>query len=372
MRGRPKVLLSDSYEEAWELFERYEDHVLGVISDVEFPHGGALDPRAGLELCSRVGERRPGIRLVLQSSRVENRELAEELGASFLLKGSPVLLQQLRRVLVNRVGFGDFVFRSGAGGVEIAQAQDLRTLAEKIEAAPIASILYHAKRNHFSNWLKARTEFDLAERVRAERVEDHADPEELRARLLGALREHRIERMRTVIAEFDRDRFEPSVSITRMGAGSLGGKARGVAFANRILRASGVHELFPDVDIFVPPTVVLGTQVFDDFLDHEDLRHFGIGDTPDRDIERLFMEAPFPRDAISDLRAFLQFVKYPLAVRSSSLLEDSLSQPFAGVYRTFMIPTTTSSSRCAGTSSRRPSSACTRRPSPSRPRPTCP
>jgi len=337
MRARPKVLLCDTFEQAWGYFERYIDHVLGLISDFEFPRAGELDERAGLELCKRVKARRADVRLVLQSSNPANRELAEALGASFLLKGSPLLLQQLSDVLVDRFGFGDFVFRT-EGGPEVDRASDLRSLADKIETVPPECITYHAERNHFSNWLKARTEFALAERLRPQKLSDFESVEHLRAHLLRMINESRLERQRTFIAEFDRERFEPAVSITRVGGGSLGGKARGVAFANRILRSSGIAERFPDVDVHAPPSVVLGTQVFDEFLGYDELRDFAIEAHGDEEIARHFVDAPFPRGAVGQLRAFLQRVRYPLAVRSSSLLEDSLSQPFAGVYQTYMLP----------------------------------
>ena len=337
MRARPKVLLSETYEEAWEYYERYGEHVLGVISDFEFPRGGSLDEHAGLELCRRVLAERPGIRIVMQSSSPDNRELAEEIGASFLLKGSALLLQELQELLVERFGFGDFIFRT-PDRAEIARAHDLKSLARKIRTVPHESLAYHAERNHFSNWLKARTEFALAERLRDQRLEEFESPQLLRTHLTAKIQESQLERNRTVIADFDPNRFEPTVSITRIGEGSLGGKARGVAFANRILRSSGLDEMFPEVEIFMPPTVVLATQVFDEFLAWEGLRDFAIACDSDETILRQFVEAPFPRRAVADLRAFLQKVRYPLAVRSSSLLEDSLSQPFAGVYQTFMLP----------------------------------
>jgi len=336
MRARPKVLLCETHEEAWDYFERYQAQILGVISDFEFTKGGILRPRAGLELCSQVLAARPDIRIVMQSSKPENRKLAEEIGASFLAKGSPLLLHQLRGILVDRFGFGDFIFRM-PGGVEVDRASDLKTLGEKLKTVPAESIGYHAERNHFANWLKARTEFALAERLRPQNIGEFESLEHLREHLLQVISESRAERQRTVIDDFNRDRFDPSVSITRIGGGSLGGKARGVAFANRILSTSGVSEEFPEVEIQVPPFVVLGTQIFDDFLTFEWLADYAIGPNPDHKITEMFLNAPFPRQADADLRAFLQRVKYPLAVRSSSLLEDSLSQPFAGVYQTHML-----------------------------------
>ncbi len=337
MRARPKILLCTTYEEAWRYFGQYAEHVLGVFSDCEFPKDGTLEKHAGLELCKSIRERMPDIPLVLQSSMPENRALAEEIGASFLLKGSPVMLSQLRELLVESFGFGDFVFRL-PDGTEMGRASDLRSLGDLLRTVPAASLVHHAERNHFSSWLKARTEFALAERLRPRKASDFASPEDLRAHLLDMIGRSRLERLRTVIADFDRDTFEPELSITRIGGGSLGGKARGVAFANRVLHTASIDQQFPDVDIYVPPCVVLGTQVFDEFLEYGVLRDYAIDARPEADVASRFLDAPFPRRAVASLRAFLQQVRYPLAVRSSSLLEDSLSQPFAGVYQTLMLP----------------------------------
>ena len=293
MRARPKVLLCNTYEEAWDYFERFREQTLGVVSDINFPRGGEPDPTAGLELCKRILAERSDVRIVLQSSQPENRELAEELGASFLVKGSPTLLQQLRRILVDRFGFGDFVFRMPDGS-EIDRASDLRELAEKLKAVPAESIAYHAERNHFANWLKARTEFDLAERLSPRTTCDFASLDDLRRDLLDRVDEHRVLRNRSIIATFDRNRFEPSVSLTRIGGGSLGGKARGVAFANRILRDSRIDRDFPSIDVMVPPSVVLATELFDEFLEYEGLRDYAIGIHPDQEITDHFLDAPLP------------------------------------------------------------------------------
>lgn len=337
MRARPKVLLCTSFEEAWSTFEAYSEDVLGIVSDFEFPRGGRLDIEAGPDLCARALAQRPDLRIVMQSSVPDNRRKAEELGASFLLKGSPHLLQDLRAILVERFGFGDFIFRLPDGS-EVARAADLKSLAQTLPGVPAASIAYHAEHNHFSNWLKARTEFELASELRPVPLSAFKDTDHLREHLMARLESYRLGRHRTVIADFDRDRFEPSVGITRIGEGSLGGKARGVAFANQVLDSTGIDARFPEVDIYVPPAVVLGTSVFDAFLEYEWLRDLATRATSDADVERSFLEAPFPRGALQDLGHFLERVKHPLAVRSSSMLEDSLSQPFAGVYRTFMLP----------------------------------
>ena len=243
LRARPKVLLCDTYEEAWDYFERYQGQVLGVISDFQYPKGGKLEKHAGVELCKRAEEAVPGLRLVMQSSDPANRALAEELGASFLLKGSPVLLHDLQGILVERFGFGNFIFR--LRGAEFDRASDLRTLAEKLKTIPPESLAYHAQRNHFSNWLKARTEFALAERMLPVKVEDFEDINGLRAHLAKQIEDYRLERLRSVISVFERERFEPEASITRVSGGSLGGKARGIAFANRILPRERVRPALP-------------------------------------------------------------------------------------------------------------------------------
>lgn len=337
MRARPKVLLCTSYEEAWNLFERHGDHVLGVISDMEYPRGGQSDPEAGFELCRSILERRPDVRLVLQSSRPENDSRARELGASFLVKGAPAMLTDLRRILVERFGFGDFVF-SDEHGVEIARVEELRELARVLRTIPAGSLARHVRRGELANWLRARTEIGLAEGVRALAREHADDPEALRQGLRDALHAHHRRRATTVIAEFDRDRYDREVAITRIGWGPMGGKARGLSFVNQMLAGSGVAEGFPGVDVHVPPCVVLGTGVFDEFLRYGFLHEFAAQDHPYDAIERMFLQAPFPREAGLDLRAYLQRVKGPLSVRSSSLMEDSRSQPFAGIYDTFMLP----------------------------------
>ncbi len=336
MRARPKVLLCRSYEEAWSFFTRFEQHILGVISDIEFPHDGRLNRTAGLELTSRIHEAHPDLRIVLQSSLPENRALAEVVGGSFLLKGSPLLLTQLRRILRERFGFGDFIFRL-PDHTEVDRAHDLKSLIEKLRTIPIASLVYHAERNHFSNWLKARTEFALGEELRPQKVDAFDNPELLREHLLKTIRTYRDERDRAVVADFNPFHAELRTAVSRIGSGSLGGKARGIAFASRVLQRVHLQKDFPDVDVFVPTSIVLATSVFDEFVDQSGLRDFAIASESDEEILAQFLSEPFPEAAVEDLRAFLLKIHYPLAVRSSSLLEDSFAQPFAGVYQTKMV-----------------------------------
>jgi CheY-like chemotaxis protein len=336
LQARPKILLCRTFEEAWERFDRYEENVLGVISDIEFPKGGELSPEAGVELARRVRSRQSDIPVMLQSSRPDNEALARSVGASFLLKDSPTLLHDLRRFMVDHFGFGDFIFRL-PDGTEVARAHDLKTLEEKLRTVPGASLAYHAERNHFSRWLKARTEFAVAHSLRPRRMSDFPTVEDLREELIRSIQDYREKRSRGVIADFDRATFDPAASFARIGGGSLGGKARGLAFVNYLLGEHEVSGRFGHMRVAVPPSVVLGTDVFDEFLERNDLRDFAINVTDRQEIERRFIASTLPDAVMHDLASFLDIIRYPLAVRSSSLLEDSQYQPFAGVYDTHML-----------------------------------
>jgi CheY-like chemotaxis protein len=336
MRARPKILLCASYEEAWQAFTTFQDDILGVISDVEFPRQGKKSLEAGLDLARHIREHVSDVPVLLHSSRPGNAERARALGADFILKGSPLLLTELRRFMIEALGFGDFVFRLPSGA-EVARASDLRSLEEGLRAVPEASLAYHAARNHFSKWLKARTEFALAQELRPKKLSDFRDVEDLRQTLLRSLSEYRRDRAQTVVADFERESFDGSGGLYRLGGGSLGGKARGLAFVRLLLAAGRPGCEFPGVDLSVPPAVVLGTDVFDRFLDQNQLRDFALDCTDDAAIEARFLAASIPDDVRQDLLAFLERVDYPLAVRSSSLLEDSQYQPFTGVYETYML-----------------------------------
>jgi CheY-like chemotaxis protein len=338
MRARPKILLCTTWEEAERAFERYADEVLGIISDVEFPRAGEKVPRAGADFARQVRSAYPDVPIVLHSSRPENEALAHSVGADFLLKGSPLLLQELRDVMLERFGFGDFVFRQ-PDGTEVARAADLRGLEERLATVPEESIVHHAGRNHFSRWLKARTEFTLAHELRPRTLDDYASPQALRESLIRAIASYRLEQARTLVTDFDRGEFDLSGDFYRMGGGSLGGKARGLAFVRRLLAEQGLRDRFEDVEIAVPISAVLGTDIFERFLDDNDLRHFAIECEDDEEILRKFRAAAFPEEAGRDVAAFLERATWPLAVRSSSLLEDSQHQPFTGVYDTLMLAT---------------------------------
>lgn len=337
LQARPKILLCGTFEEAWRCFELYEDNILGVISDIEFPKDGALSPEAGVEFARRVRERQPDVPIMLQSSDPDNEALARSVGAAFLLKESPTLLEQLRQFMVDNFGFGDFIFKRPSGEI-VGRASDLRSLEELLQKVPADSIAYHAERNHFSRWLKARTEFTLAHYLRPRKVSDFPTLEDLRQELVRSIHHYREEQRRGLIADFDPRTFDPETSFCRLGGGSLGGKGRGLAFVNAQLADHGLEERFPGVRIVIPPAVIVGTDVFDEVLDLNDLRTFAIECLDDEQILARFLQARLPEPIERQLAALVSLVSYPLAVRSSSLLEDSPYQPFAGVYETRMVP----------------------------------
>ena len=338
MRARPKILLCSSFEEGWAYFEKYEEHILGIISDIDFTREGKRDPQAGILFAKKVKDRKPDVPILLQSTNREIGQLASSIGTTFLEKDSPTLLEDLKEFMMNQFGFGDFIFRTDDGN-EVGRAENLTELEEQLAVVPDESILYHASRNHFSNWLKARTEFWLAHQLRPKKVEDFESPSALRKLLIDYVREFRKSRQIGVISDFHKETFDVTTTFARIGGGSLGGKARGLGFANTLLSNFEIRYRFKDVKIFVPPAVVLGTDVFDQFLKENDLHDFALKSKDDKDLmKKFFIADNFPRFVVDDLRSFLDLVREPLAVRSSSLLEDSQGQPFAGVYDTFMLP----------------------------------
>jgi CheY-like chemotaxis protein len=336
IRARPKILLSDHYEEAWSYFDRFSENILGIISDIQFPREGRPQPDAGVELARAVREIRPDVPIMLQSSHPENDAKARSVGASFLLKGSPLLLFHVREFMIESLRIGDFVFRM-PDGTEIGHASDLKTLEHMLEKVPAESVAYHGERNDFSTWLKARTELQLAAKLRPRKVSDYATLEDLRKSVIASIAEYRHERNRGQVVDFDRNTFDASASFYRIGGGSLGGKARGIAFVNNLLNQYHIDRDFPDVAVSVPTSVVIGTEVFDRFMEDNHLSDFAIECDDDDELEARFQAAKFPRELYKDLKVFLDRARYPLAVRSSSLLEDSQHQPFAGVYETYML-----------------------------------
>ncbi|MGV8017470.1 MAG: PEP/pyruvate-binding domain-containing protein [Ignavibacteria bacterium] len=338
MRARPKILLCGNYEEAQRYLKKYQEFVLGVISDVEFPRNGAPDNKAGIRFAKEVRKRYSDIPVLLQSSDESNREQAEKLGCSFIKKGSVMMNQELAHFMTDNLGFGDFVFRTPDGRT-ITQAENLLDFEEKLNEVPASSIKYHGERNHFSNWLKARTEFWLADRLRPTKVSEFESIEKIRLHLLSALKTYRKIIQKGIVEDFNPDTFDTSYSFARVGGGSLGGKARGLSFLNFLISSYGLGDKFEGITIDVPPGIVIGTDVFDDFIRYNNLGEFVYECEDDALLRKRFLEAKFfPEEIREALRSFLQLIDVPLSVRSSSLMEDSQYHPFAGVYDTYMIP----------------------------------
>ena len=336
-RARPKLLLASDYEEAAMLVANYRDYLLGIISDVEFRRAGEMDGEAGFELAHMVRELVPDVPIVLQSSLAQHKAHAKAEGFSFLRKRSPTLLEDLRRILTEQFSLGDFVFRL-PDGTEVGRAADLNGLFSLLREVPAESIGYHGARNHFSHWLMARTEAALALKLRPRKLSDYKDMEDLRRDLLENIAEYRREQSQVMIGDFSRGGFKASEDFfLRIGGGSLGGKARGLAFVRHMLTKNRIVNRFAGVNVTVPPALVVSTDLFDEFIERNNLLDVAIHSADEREIEKRFLAASLPAGLKQDLRKFLEEARYPLAVRSSSLLEDSQYQPFTGVYQTYML-----------------------------------
>ncbi len=337
IRARPKILLAQSYEEAWELYERYAGNILGIVTDVSFPRGGALDSHAGIDLAVEVRDLDEDLPILVQSADDEHREEAYAVGAEFMSKRSPHLLEDLREYILDHFGFGDFIFKLPDGS-EIARAGGMRSLLHYLAEVPEESLVYHASRNHFSAWLKARTEFELATMLRPRKVSEFPSPSDLRAYLIATITGYLREIHLHVITEFDGERYSDFTAFAKIGSGSLGGKGRGLAFMHKLLAREELDS--EQVEMTIPQTLVLASDIFEEFLEENRLRGFVTRSSSMKDQQILdyVRRARFPHALRSDLGALLEKVCDPIAVRSSSILEDSVYQPFAGVYATIMLP----------------------------------
>jgi CheY-like chemotaxis protein len=338
MRARPKILVAENYEEALELFEKYQPYVHGVISDVRIPRNSVLDENAGLDFLSKIKKQRFDIPMLLTSSEASNADKAKKIPAIFVDKNSPTLHAEVRSFFLENLGFGDFVFRH-PDGREIDRAPNLREFEELLQRVPEDSFIHHCNRNDFSRWLFARTEIMLASKVRPLRDDDFSSVKSHREYLISLIQTRRQRHLKGVVANFDAGDFDPDTEFSKIGNGSLGGKARGLAFvANLLQRLPAVHKKFKDVDIFVPQTLVVTTEGFDAFVEANDLKKLAKSDMPDEKIAEAFRNASFPQWIAEALKAYLARIKYPLAIRSSSLLEDAQFRAYAGLYRTYMLP----------------------------------
>ncbi len=338
MRARPKILVAENHEEAVVLYERYEPYVLGVISDVRFPHDCRLDDQAGIDLLRKIKRERFDIPLLLASSEPANAAKAAEIPARFVDKNSPSLHTEVRSFFLDHLGFGDFIFRD-PDGRKIGRATKLRFLEQGLKEISEESFVFHCRRNDFSRWLFARTEIELASRVRPLREEDFTDVPGHREYLISIIHDRRKRRQKGVVVNFDAAGFDPETEFLKIGTGSLGGKARGLAFVSAYLdRNRGIHEKFAHIDIVIPQTLVITTEAFDAFIDNNGLKPLSKGEMTDEQIADKFLAANFPEEIEKDLEAFLSQIGAPLAVRSSSLLEDAQFRAYAGLYKTYMLP----------------------------------
>jgi hypothetical protein len=338
MRARPKILVAQTYEEAVDLYQKYRPYLLSVFSDVRFPRNGKLDDAAGFKLLSMIKTESPDLPLLNFSSEESNRKLAQKIPAVFLNKNSTTLHSEIRSFFMQFLGFGEFVFRL-PDGKEIGKASNLREMEDILPTIPDESVFYHATHNHFSSWLMARSEIMLASKLKPVKISDFESIGDAKQYLVSIIHERRMGRQKGIITEFDSDHFDPDADFSKIGKGSLGGKARGLAFmSTRLKNSPEFLDKFKEVNISVPKTLVVSTEAFDSCISENNLRDVASGEFSDAEIIRLFTNAQVPEWLKLDLEQYLHHVRYPLAVRSSSLLEDAQFQPFAGIYKTYMIP----------------------------------
>ncbi len=337
MRGRPKIKLARTYEEAVRIFDRYQENILGVISDMSFMRDGVKDPYAGYKFGQYVRKTGLIIPFVLESSESENYVYAQELHASFIDKNSKSYPQDLKKKIMQRFGFGDFVILNPHTKEEIMRIKDLKDLQKKIFQIPDDSLIYHLSRNHFSRFFYSRAMFPPAEVLKHVDVSDYKDMDEARKLIFDLIVQYRRMKNAGVVAIYQKDRFDEYSNFARIGDGSLGGKGRGLAFIGTMVKRYPALER-ENFAVNIPKTVVICTDIFDEFMESNELYPIALSDADDEMILRYFLRASLPARLIEDLMAFFDVVKGPIAVRSSSLLEDSHYQPFAGIYSTYMVP----------------------------------
>ena len=338
MRGRPKIVLARNYEEAWALYTKHKNNVLGVISDCRFPRNGVKDERAGFDLLSAIRKEDEFVPLILESSESERAEWARQCHASFIDKNSKKMNVDLRKLVQRYFGFGDFIFRDPKTMKEVARIRNLKDLQDNIFKVPKESLLYHVSRNNVSRWLGSRALFPISEFLKHITWNTLQDVDQHRQIIFDAIVAYRRMKNQGVVAVFHRDRFDRYSNFARIGDGSLGGKGRGIAFIDHIIKRHPELNEYPNATVMIPKTVVLCTDIFDEFMESNELYQVALSDIPDPEILQFFLHARLPERLAEDLMAFLEVVQQPIAIRSSSLLEDSHYQPFAGIYSTYMIP----------------------------------
>ena len=338
MRGRPKILLATNYEQAMDYFHQYKDSTLGIISDISYIREGKKDQEAGLKFCNAVREVDPYVPFLLQSSELTNQAAATSLNASFLHKYSKTLDIELRNFMLRYMNFGDFIFREPETREEIGRASNLKEMQDIILKIPAHSLKYHFNNNDFSKWFNARSFFQIGSHLKHKTLEDFGSVEGGRQYIFNIISTYRLSKARGVISTFDRTRFDEYMLFSRIGEGSLGGKARGLAFIDSFIKQNELGTRWDGVLVTIPRTVVISTEVFEEFMDLNNLWRVVTSRLSDEQILQSFVNATLPVRIYKDLEAFIRVVRNPIAVRSSSMLEDSHYQPFAGIYSTFMLP----------------------------------
>ena len=339
MRTRPKILSAQTFEEATALYEKYKPYLMGIISDTRFPKQGKLYGNAGIDLLSRARQEIPHLPLLLFSSEPENRARARQIPAEFLDKNSPKLLEEIHDFFLAHLGFGEFVFRTPDGS-EVGRASKLRMLEEQLAVIPDESLCHHIEKKDMANWVMMRSEIPLASTIRDLSCSTFSSTGDMREYIISLIHLVRKWRQKGVVARFNRKEFNIDLlDFAKIGQGSLGGKARGLAFMSSMLQEDiRLFQTYQESTIRIPQTIVLATDVFEEFVETKDLKRFAADGYADEEVARAFLKAKMPGEVVSDLQAYLEQVAYPLSVRSSSLLEDAQFQPYAGLYETYMIP----------------------------------
>jgi len=336
-RSRPKVLLASTLEEALEYYERYRDNVLAVISDMEYPVDGKKDKYAGLKLIKKVKSDDPHLACLIQSSEIDNRELANREGAFFIHKHSDGFEQQLQSFITQNMGFGEFIFRTKSGRM-VDRAANIIELREKLKTIPDESLIFHSEKDHFSNWFMARSEFRLAAEIKPKKIADFKSTDEVREHLIKVIGKYIDERRHGVILNYKDSGFSKDAYFVRYAEGSIGGKARGIAFIDALLVKNKIHEKYPNIKFGIPRTFVISCDLFDRFMEENDLIEAAFEENDNNEILNMFLGASLPVELVNILIDYLNTYSFPIAVRSSSLLEDAYYQPLAGIYSTYMLP----------------------------------
>lgn len=338
MRGRPKILLANNYEQAIEIYDKYKNNILGIITDISFNCNGVFDKNAGLKLTEKIKSENPFVPILIQSSETENRGKAEALNAGFIDKNSTSISNELNEFVNRYFAFGEFVFFDPVKKIEIARASNLKQLQECVMTISDESLQYHISGNNFSKWLYARAIFPIAEIFKTLSQNDFDNLSEIRQFIFNSISYYRLNKSKGIIAGFYKERFDEYFNFARIGDGSIGGKGRGLAFLDSMVKRNKWIDKWENTIVSIPPTVVVGVDVFSEFMKSNNLYEFINVNCEDKFILKRFVQSKFSEKILDDLKAFVNVLKKPIAVRSSSLLEDSHYQPFAGVYATYMIP----------------------------------